>query len=374
MAGIGIVIIPRMTTIKILLLLAFSFIHAYANEQTSDCGEVNLSQELGEIRNQSNVGWCFANTAADLLTVSHKSELFYHFQSQAQNSSLKSTDLQVSSIFSALHYFRSQVDGGTNHKEVFNSGGYILDAIQIIQQKGFICPQSLDVLLIETGSKSLLKEKFIKFEEIYSTYQDYIKTRSEKSKEQFFRMIQELESKNTFLSAYNAEQIKSVLTQATLESAVMKLLDLVCENKKIAITKKLSFEKMTSYGDNTNTYYSSKIKNRVGYEVFQKTIDKALDNKRPLGIAYNVGNVLKEPKISSGAHASVISGRKLINNECFYQIRNSWGEDCTRKAFINEVLIKDYPIYSYSCVKGTFWVPQKDLKFLLDEIVYEEAP
>lgn len=321
------------------------------------CSTKDFNDQLGPVRNQSNVGWCFANTGADLLTYAHKQQL------------LNSSESQVSAIFTALKYYLAQIHGGINYSEVFDHGGFILDAINTIQSKGFVCPQSLDDLLMSTGYKTELKEKFVQFQLFYDLYQDYKKTGSEEKKTAFFLMIEKLNQQGTFLSTYDKEKIKSVLEQPTIEMATLKMVDVVCENKKISISNISRFDRISR--QNETSYYNSMKQNSVDWNYTLQTINKVIDNNKPVGIVYPVDKVLIEPKVSSGWHASVISGRTMINGECHYQVRNSWGPDCTHNAIINNVFTSNVNIYSYNCVKGTFWVPEKDLNNLIQEVVFQ---
>lgn len=339
-----------------------------------DCSTKEFNLNLGQVRNQSNVGWCFANTAADLLTYSHKKEIKEHYSLKTDINYIDSYDLQVSSIFMALHYFRSQIDGGANHKNVIMGGGGIQESINMIQEKGYICPYSLDIKLITTGSRSQLLEKFVLFKDVYLAYHEYLKNPKDKEKsESLSQLLDRIEKSGSFLVDYDRFKIKDALDQPTLESAVIKLSEVVCENRKIPLVEKLLFEKMISYQNGKDEYYSSNTKSVVTNRDVLLKVDEVIDNNRPLGIVYNVENVLNYPKISSGSHASVISGRKLINNECYYQIRNSWGPDCQRIAFVDGTLKQNHDIYKYNCEHGTYWVPRKDLKDLLVEIVFEEV-
>lgn len=321
------------------------------------CKTRDFNTQLGPIRSQSNVGWCFANTGADLLTFAHKQRL----SSDPEN--------QVSAIFTALNYYNAQLNGGVAYSEVFDHGGFILDAINIIQSKGFVCPQSLDLLLMNTGYKTQLKEKFVQFKFFYDVYQDYKRTGAEEKKADFLKSIEKLEKQGTFLSAYNKDKIKSVLEEPTLELATMKMVDVVCENKKISITDIPRFDRISR--QDSNLYYSSLNRGWVDWSFTFLTINKILDDFQPVGLVYQVDKVLVEPKMAFGGHASVISGRKIINGECHYQIRNSWGPDCTRNAIIDNIFTENHRIYSYFCDKGTFWVPEKDMNQLIDEIVFQ---
>lgn len=355
----------------------------YANGTTMEgCAFKNLNDRLGPIRDQSDMGWCFANTAADLLTYAHRNEIEMHLANQGQinQNQLMSlstlapagSEYQVSAIFAALNYQWAQIKNNVKPEEIFSSGGLIYETLNIIQEKGFFCPQSLDYSLLNTGFKTKLREKFNRFSEIHENYQKYITTKNENFKTHYMKMITELESQGTFLTNYDKKKIQSVLDEPLIHNAVLKLTDVVCEDKKIAISQRKKFNRIASYRDSTEEFYNEELHRKMTQNEVLNVIDKVLDNEKPLGISYLLQNVINSEVSATTEHASIISGRKYMNNICYYQIRNSWGSDCQRKAFINSVYIPDYPIYKYECEGGTFWVPRKDLPRILLEVFHED--
>ncbi|MBN8538216.1 MAG: hypothetical protein J0M15_14275 [Deltaproteobacteria bacterium] len=361
-----------------LILSTYFSLSVYANETTMEsCAFKNLNDRLGPIRDQSDMGWCFANTAADLLSYAHWNEIESHLNSQNQLMSLSpiapaGSEHQVSAIYTALNYQWAQIKSNIKPEEIFSSGGLIYETLNIIQEKGFFCPQSLDYSLLNTGFKTKLREKFNRFSEIHENYQKYISTKNENFKAQYVKMIKELESQGTFLSNYDKKKIQSVLEEPLIHNAVLKLTEVVCEDRKIGISKRKKFNRLASYRNSTEEFYNEELHQKITQNEVLNIIDKVLDNEKPLGISYLLQNVINSEMSNTIEHASIISGRKFTNNTCYYQIRNSWGTDCHRKAFINSVYIPDYPIYKYECEGGTFWVPRKDLPRILLEVFHED--
>ncbi len=371
--------------INLFFLILSICLSGYAKETAMEnCSFKNLNDRLGPIRDQSDMGWCFANTAADLLTYAHRNEIESYLAAQDQliQKEIKSvstmapagSEYQVSAIFTALNYQWAQIKNNVKPEEIFSSGGMIYETLNIIQEKGFFCPQSLDYSLLNTGFKTKLREKFNRFSEIHENYQNYMTTKNESFKTQYIRMIKELESQGTFLTNYDRKKIQSVLDEPLIHNAVLKLTDVVCENKKIAISQRKKFNRLASFRDSTEEFYNEDLHRKMTQKEVLSLIDKALDNEKPLGISYLLQNVINSEMSDTIEHASIISGRKFENNTCYYQIRNSWGTDCQRKAFINSVYIPDYPIYKYECEGGTFWVPRKDLPGILLEVFHEDLP
>ncbi|MBL7557843.1 MAG: hypothetical protein JNM24_18585 [Bdellovibrionaceae bacterium] len=63
------------TLAYVLTLLSANFVYADQTLDERSCTDVDVSDQLGPIRNQGNIGWCYANVAADLLTFRYQDEL-----------------------------------------------------------------------------------------------------------------------------------------------------------------------------------------------------------------------------------------------------------------------------------------------------------
>ena len=57
-------------------------------------------------------------------------------------------------------------------------------------------------------------------------------------------------------------------------------------------------------------------------------MNESLDKNSIFGISYRAKLISKFDPGQHDYHASTVIGRKLIDNKCFYQIRNSWGPGC----------------------------------------------
>ena len=80
----------------------------------------------------------------------------------------------------------------------------------------------------------------------------------------------------------------------------------------------------------------------------KSNIDMALAKGKIAAVAYQPDFLLNTPK--KEMHWSSVVGRMQgKSGACFYLIRNSWGNDCSR--------YKDQS----NCKNGYIWVPQKDL-------------
>lgn len=67
----------QINTAILLLLLIFLANITFADQILDEkyCDEKDLSADFGPVRDQSNIGWCYANVAADMMTYQYKKEL-----------------------------------------------------------------------------------------------------------------------------------------------------------------------------------------------------------------------------------------------------------------------------------------------------------
>ncbi|MCK6599207.1 MAG: hypothetical protein L6Q37_12650 [Bdellovibrionaceae bacterium] len=344
--------------------------------ELNNCKEIrNINSRLGPIRDQNNVGWCFANTAADLLTYAH-----YESLQKANQSNPTPEDLQVSGIFAALHYYNSEIKNLNHLSDVFNTGGFILKTISVVQNSGFVCPQSLDTNLIGSGLKLGLKEKFYVFNRLYNLYNQIHDNSNlnnlemiQSKKIDFDNLMAQLKVSNSLISHLTEEQFKQILTTKTFDQATMTMSEVLCGQMKVPLEKKVNFEEYNRYTYDKMFFYDSRNKSKISEEQTFKDIDFILEHEKPVAISYQVDSVLNEPKVASENHASVISGRKIINGQCHYQIRNSWGNKCTGDFEINNKTYKNHQIYKYLCENGTFWIPREDLKKISEGFIYDSS-
>lgn len=344
---------------------------------------------LGPVRNQSDVGWCFGNTAADLLTVSNLTDLRRQYSTQqkldAEFLDLFQPQLQVSSMFASLHYFHAHVLRAPDKNTIFGYGGFIYDTLMLVQDEGYLCTQKFDVDLMKRGYEAPLQEKLAKFTELYGLYQNWVAAKkignddaATINGDELLALINELKTKNSILVDFESK-LEPALQEPTLHRAVMKVISIVCDEKiRVPIRQKKEFYHYQdfNYIGQTKLHTRMRSENRIidrEQMDYSKEIDKAMALHRPVGISYMVENVVAPPHPGRGAHASVISGRKKINGVCHYQIRNSWGLNCEFGHF-SENKWSNLPIYrpEYICENGTFWVNKDDINRITMEAIYQK--
>ena len=274
------------------------------------------------MRNQNQVSWCFAHSAADILQFAHQ------------------LDEQVSAADIAILYSKSNASRfmtslkkilNRNYGKIPSQTGFIKIASDLALKDGY-CPES--ALPSEEWKKITLNGEISQVEiskailELLKLHQDVKKGNYPTSaslpwhfsfknidRERFFDLLEISSSKNLFL----------------------KLREFACGTER----KKFPFQIRTVFKINTGNILSQ--------------IDSEFTQGNPVTIDF-FGDVLRNtenPKKSiDELHTVLLYGRKFdpIKNDCVYLIKDSYGEQCTK-----------YDA-SLECESGYVWMPGKKLR------------
>ena len=306
--------------ICILWIISPSFLWA----ETSDCQTVDLRADFGPPRSQGNVGWCYANTAADLIS--------HHYRKELKE--------PVSAIEIALNFNYYWT------AENFREGGFIFLALDLAMKTGS-CPGSLDQVLFGKGTKLTLKDK-IKF--ILD-----LKERLDRGEEEYVRKaIVESQKAGSILKSERVYDVMTVMALSKPGNVLGKLAQMICKGQRHQFSHKADIE--------WSSIYTGSSQNRL-----MKRLNEQLSKKNPVGIAYFAGffDSIDAPKSGSDRHMSLVVGRRRDQklNSCEYLIRNSWGSSC---AGYKNSIIKD------KCEGGNVWVDESTLKKYLYGITFLE--
>lgn len=339
--------------IRTLLILPLVFILATASAQAqnvSGCSNEDMSAELGEVRSQGNIGWCYANTVADLLS--------FKFRKQWNGR-------QASAIFTALGYnFKQNSNEPGNY--IFTEGGDIKYAIGYAKEFGYACPRQLDNIFINGGSDLEIRQKLFLAEKLKGLY--VRRTLSPADLKIYRDYVQELRAKQSVLTFISDESLERALG-FNLNFAVIEIAKEICRPYQMPMS--LSKEQIhRNYVERDNHYYFDPVqkKNVLLYPNTMPTLDAQLSAKNVVGIDYQI-NLISTDLKDDGGHASVVVGRRLMpNGQCLYKIRNSWGASCDDT--VNGVVHNRYNSKVVKCEDGHVWVSRENLIKSLIGIAY----
>ncbi len=325
-----------------LCLLVFGAISLFnfSTAMAENCSAVDLTAEMGPIRNQGDIGWCYANAAADLLSFRYKNEL---------------KGQQVSALYTALLFnkrfyddtFVSKVTNKIN-QTALPIGGSIGLALKTAIREGF-CPRSKDDAFVSSGQRISLEKKLrlgLTLKELY----DQRKTK------ELWRTVKAIRASNSLLNEVSDNELTKTLEISTHDTFLKNLAELLCEGAKFNPKSESDVDIVVMPRTQ-----------RLGSLLFRK-MDSELSLKRPVGVGYfaTIFDGFEKPIEKTSAHASVVVGREMRATsgsgtvQCHYKLRNSWGSGCNYKnpAFKGE-----------GCEAGYLWVPKDQFKRYLYGVV-----
>lgn len=330
-----------------LVVLSLSLIAPLA--MAGDCSPKDMSAELGAVRSQGNIGWCYANTAADLIS--------YKFRN-------KWNGVQASAIFIALGY-NYKMNSSEAGSYIFTEGGDIRAAINYAAEFAYSCPRQLDNAFVLGGFNLQIKQKLHIAEKLKSLFDKRLN--SSESWKEYRDYIYDLQQKQSIISRISDEALENAL-RLDINLAVVEIAKEVCKPFKDQMTMSIKKEDIGRYFDSDTDYYDDVLKIRVNHKPdLIELIDRQISKENVVGVDYQIKLISKDLKDKDN-HASVIVGREMRAGQCYYKIRNSWGPDCE----IEDEAGKTIPRYNKNveCVAGHVWVKAADLKANLSSIAY----
>lgn len=322
---------PRILAIAI---VTFTAVNALADS----CSPVDLRPSLGAPRDQGDTGWCFANTAADLLSVKLKKRISaydlaisHHLTDLKKLENTKSTEvrelLRSKDVMARIqeervgdaddpsapylkreNFLRATTkDGSMTHYGLIDMGGSEDVAILLGQERGFCLASQLE------GSRGDA--------DFHRRVTAYHRGRRGQPISRDF---------HDYGIATDPE------TRRMAES-VVRYADSRCQPRIHPQQKFAPYTRM--YGKGVQDFRRQVAAGRVDRNQAQKEIwgdiDKLLDSGEATTIGYDAYDVMERDKDPGGRpeehgdHSSVIAGRKMLNGSCHYFLRNSWGKDCS---------------------------------------------
>lgn len=283
---------------------AFDAIKFGTKKNKRECTNVDLrGPKLGDVRNQGNVGWCFAYSTAELI-------------SYQLGKRISATDL-------AINFYQQMPEMPKTALLSTIAGGSDMGAMTY--SKGSFCIE-----------ESTLSDE-------YSVPRPCLPKSGRVDTMDIVRSIEGIHN-----------QAPEVLTlcQASLISSIFKNLNKETIQSIVLNKSTSSFEKISLLKDKNceGKRISKKMSMRGGLRNNPiEDIDEQLNAKNPISLNYDAAFLMHKHE-GVANHYSVIVGRRLDekSNSCQYLIRNSWGKGCSI-----------YPgVYKAQCEEGNIWVDE----------------
>jgi hypothetical protein len=292
------------------------------DNKCSDKINQNEAVNLDNARNQDGVGWCYAYTAADLLSFRLKKKI------------------------SAV--------------SLYNSGQSIEDDISDLQGKGGDIGETIENYLKKKNGLCLeedLPSSDFKFC-AYKNYSNFLNALYQSVKEKKISDNQCLKvNLNSAFPGVDFGAVNEYTNRYGTKNLAEYLFDLQCKKRSFTGYKVKPITQISPY---------------VNKDALVKNIDTLLNKGEIVGLSYNY-NIMDENDERVGGHASLVVGRRLNQEtgDCEYLVRNSWGKDCTQHEGSGLTCHKNCDSSGQNCrYSGHFWVNQRRLKNAMMGIIY----
>lgn len=298
-------------------------VQAVAQERQSCQPAVDLrGPRLGPVRDQGEIGWCYAFATADLVT--------YH------------TGTRVSALGIALTYNqRPGVASSDPEKRAYQLENYPLTPQSSLEggtaasaleqaQVGGMCLES-ELRSEENGTSHLLTH----MREIETTLEN------PENCEDTFHSVQALFPNVEF------QDFVEVLETATMRSILPDLAERACTPQELPAMRPVVVESNSTIQSKKNLF---------------RAIDERLSENQPVAISYdaeNLSDIYFNPP-SNSPHVSTLVGRRFNeeSGQCEYLLRNTWGRGCGGYHS------------SYTCEEGHIWIPKGALTRSVRDATY----
>lgn len=308
----------------------------FPRTNSEKCSTINnIQDQLGEVRNQDGLGWCFATMMADLFSAE--------------------TGQRLSDFEMGLHYFKeygpkysvSKLSSGSPFKlarQVVREGScleknlpsnerMIAESAALLEKSGW----NQNVFL-EAGIRAIENVRGLSVDKLLQ----YDKA-----------ACQAMESAQAMFPGVSDIQILSAITTSASNERLMKILvSYTCERAPLALAPNFRFRQLTAHPEG---------KHPQGFHLLP-SLDKQLKKGKPVGVGYWPSRFFNAaPK---DRHTSVIVGREFRDGVCKYLVRNSFGPGCGHyKAPYGK---------PENCQNGHFWVSEKDFVETADVLEFIE--
>lgn len=324
--------------IVILLFTQVAFADSFQKTSKASCTSLDLRDELlNNLRNQKKVAWCYAFTAADLLTYTYDLPEKVSAADVAIN--YNDSDLGQLSRWLFRTFGRKPQQP---EEEIFmmpHQTGFSKVALDRAMRDGY-CPERV----FPSESWTRMKREGDKWLESKTDLRNAMVEIFTLLKNQETLSVKNLPFYYHFKNVESPEAFFNLVKGATASNFYSKLRNEVCQHDRIKFPQRYS-----------SVMY---IRDALAFSA----MNKQLDQGRLIGIDYD-SRILTDSRNSSISlselHTSAIVARKWNEEqkECQYLVRDSYGKQCNYDA-------------SYECLGGQVWINESKIYSNLTSFVY----
>lgn len=333
-----------------IILLSAHFVYADQRLDEHSCSDVNVADQLGPIRDQGNIGWCYANVAADLIT--------FHYQ-------LALHGQQASAGYVALTFNEYRL-----HKPNVDAG--LISPATVFSQFNGICPQSFQDEALKNSPFKTIREQI---DALVAFKEEYDKRKTLKLDTSNFTILDTYRNSKSYINFFSDQELQDLLDTSTVSNFPRKLAQRLCKSRLIYVRPDLKIRAQTGFIEGWKNFLPNIFKTRkyvpaplVGRADLIKEIHEELDKDNFVALSY-VTRIFYDPTSErykkAGLHASGIVGRRWNKQDkvCEFKLRNSWGKTCA--SYTN-------PELKGKCdpQTGYVWIPDSIMQRTVSDVVY----
>lgn len=323
-------------------------------DQTLDersCTNVDVSEQLGPVRNQGNIGWCYANVAADLLTFRYQDEL------QGKQASAG----YVAITFNQYTKFKANEDAG------------LISPAVVFSQLNGICPQAFQDEALKNSPYKTIRDQI---NALVALKEQYDKQKKSKNIQGFTALDTYRDSKS-YINLLSDDELVAILDNSSVRTFPRKLAARLCRPYMIRVRPDLKVRFQVGFLEGWLDAIPSFLKSgkmpstkKLGKKDLVKEIHQELDKENFVALSYWTRIFYvpgSEHYNKSGQHASGIVGRRWNKKErvCELKLRNSWGNSCA--SYLNpELKAKE----KCDPKTGYIWIPDFIFEREITDVVY----
>lgn len=334
-----------------LILAVCAALQAHSETPIEQCGSIDFRPALGKPQDQGFTGWCYAHTAADLLSFKLKKRVSpFDLATQATLGDLgpigRSQDPAIQGFLrrnpgrlQTIATGRAEDKSEQNSYNIlgrnglYSIGGNEDTAILLANVKGICLSENLP-----TGPRALSQS----LEEIRT----YHLQRSRKERPEALAPIGAVQEKEARKAAHS----------------FVAYVDAHCAPRlKTPALIPWLYEEADSVASLRQKFASGKLTVRKNRDKMMALINRTLDAGKPVAIGYD-GKELQDniEENETGDHSSVVAARKWDGKRCSYFIRDAYGPGCGqyRQKFKAKCESKH----------GGVWIREDDLKTIFSVV------
>lgn len=337
----------------VLLLLAGE---AFSQKSMTDCQPVDIRDQMSPKlkehfsipRDQSDVGWCYAFTVADLFSAEEGRVISSIHVATNYNRGIRKNP--ITRLNDELIDFFGI---GEKRTKSYREGGFVRRTLQISMKNKFLCEEK--AVPFTPGSIGGTSSQLA----FLDTLENFLRARNGQ-RVNLYDLPQFCEQKivNPFLID-DYQFIADEILNNHRDIALANIIDRGCPDKsKVPIGNYRAIKRINprniivSDDDNRNR---ERDMERNENRWFAQLGD-VLENGKPVALDFDMRPFWRYANKESNEpyyHASAITARRWHNGSCQYKIRNSWGEGCG--SYVDEIKAR------CNSEEGSFWLTSEEL-------------